>query len=134
MDVDFAFICDHAQDGAKVDALGIGFDTIHANQAPVFHRHFALVVQIRASIKEVGDKDISISLIDANGAEVIPATEGTFHIRDPGPGATESIGRLVLDFDNLEFPRFSQYSIHVVIQGNELVRIPLRVAQHPGTA
>ena len=135
MDIDFAFICDSAEIGSKIYALGIGFDTIHATQVPAKHPHFALVAQFRASAAEVGDKEIVISLIDADGANVIdPPITGTFNIPAPPAGATESIGRMLVGFDNVEFPRFSQYSIHVVVQGREEIRIPLRVAQPPGTA
>ena len=134
MDIDFAFICDHAQIGQKIDAMGIGFDTIQASEVPAQHRHFALVVQLRASVPEAGDKDLTISLIDSDGADVIPAIQATLNIPAPPPGTAESIGRMMINFDNVEFPSFSQYSIHVVVQGTEMVRIPLRVVQAPTAA
>lgn len=130
MDIDFAFICDYAEIGNKINALGIGFDTIHVQQIP----HFYLVAQIRASVAEVGDKDIVISLIDADGADVIPPISSTFNIPRPNPGATETLGRITAAFNNVEFPRFTQYSLHVVIQGREMIHIPLRVMQPPATA
>ena len=134
MDIDFSFICDYAELGTKINALGIGFDTIYAQQVPATHPHFYLVAQIRASIAEAGDKDIAIRLIDADGADVGPPMSGTFNIPRPAPGATESLGRIIVAFNNVEFPRFTQYSLHVVIQGREMVRIPLRVMQPPATA
>jgi hypothetical protein len=45
VDIDFAFICDYAEIGNKINALGIGFDTIHVQQIP----HFYLVAQIRVN-------------------------------------------------------------------------------------
>ena len=131
MEIDFAFICDHAQIGQKIDAMGIGFDTIQANEVPAQHRHFSLVIQLRASAPEAGDKAVSISLIDSDGADVVPAIQATLNIPAPPAGTTESIGRMMIDFDNVEFPRFTRYSIHVVVQGTEMVRIPLRVMQAP---
>lgn len=130
MDIDFAFICDYAEIGNKINALGIGFDTIHVQQIP----HFYLVAQIRASVAEVGDKQIEIRLIDADGVDVIPPVSGSFNIPRSPPGATESLARIVIGFNNVQFPRFTQYSLHVVIQGREMVRIPLRVMQPPATA
>ena len=42
MQVDFAFICDYAEATNKINALGIGFDTIMAQKAPVKHPSFFL--------------------------------------------------------------------------------------------
>lgn len=134
MDVDFAFICDYAESGRKIYALGIGFDTIYAQKVPAVHPHFTLVAQIRVSIAEVGDKSIVVRLIDADGDNVIPEISGSVHIPPPSPGSTESIGRLLMNFNNVKFPKFSDYSVHLVVQGNEIVRIPLKVAQPPSTA
>lgn len=134
MDIDFAFICDYAELGTKINALGIGFDTIYAREVPATHPHFYLVAQIRASVAEVGDKAIEIRLIDADGEDVIPPMSGNFNIPRPPPATTESLGRIVVAFNNVPFPRFTQYSLHVVIQGREMVRIPLRVIQPPATA
>lgn len=128
MDVDFAFICDHAEVGGKINALGIGFDTIYARQVPVIHPYFYLVAQLRASIAEVGEKDLAVSLIDADGKEVTPEIKAKFNIPQPREGTTETIGRIRIGFNNVTFPRYSEYSIHAVIQGHEMIRISLRIA------
>ncbi len=133
MDVDFAFICDFAEVAGKINALGIGFDTIYAQQVPVTHPHFHLVAQLRASIAEAGDKEIAIRLIDADGNDVIPPINTTFDVPQPPAGATETLARLGLALNSIPFPAFTQYALHVVIQGHEMIRIPLRVAQPPGT-
>ena len=133
MDVDFAFICDYAEAGVKISALGIGFDTIYAQKVPATHPHFYLVAQIRASVAEVGNKDVAIRLIDADGGDVIPGMSGTIHIPEPRHGATETLGRLIMGFNNVKFSKYSQYSVHVVIQGREMIRIPLTVAQPAST-
>lgn len=134
MDIDFAFICDYAEVGGKVNALGIGFDTIYAREVPFTHRHFDLVAQARASIAEIGEKQIILRLIDADGNDVIPEIVGSFNIPRPTEGMTESIGRIKAGFDNVVFPSYSAYSLHVVIQGREMIRISIKVAQPPTTA
>ena len=64
MDQVFAFICDFADaSGGKINALGIGFDTIYAKEVPTTHPHFYLVLKLRADAAEAGDKDIRINLI-----------------------------------------------------------------------
>lgn len=130
MEIDFAFICDYADVSNKIHALGIGFDTIYARQTPVKHPIFFLVAQLKASVAEAGPKDIELRVIDADGADLIPPMKSKLDI-PAGRGVTETHGRLCMAFNNLEFPRFGVYSIHLVIQGREMVRIPLRIAEAP---
>ena len=72
MKVDFAFLCDHAEISGKINALGIGFDTIYAQQVPARHPYFFLVAQVRASIAEAGDKQLTVRLIDEDGKDLTP--------------------------------------------------------------
>jgi hypothetical protein len=131
MQVDFAFICDYAEATNKVNALGIGFDTIMAQKTPVKHPSFFLVIQLRVTIVEAGEKNFEVHLIDDDGNEIVTALKGKINIPRP-PAGTENTGRIAMRYDNLEFPKFGSYSIHVVVEGHEMVRIPLRVAQAPG--
>jgi hypothetical protein len=130
MQVDFAFICDYAEATNKINALGIGFDTIMAARVPTRHPTFFLVVQMRATVVEAGEKNFEVHLIDDDGKEIMPALKGQFNIPRP-PSGTESTGRLAMRFDGVEFPRYGNYSIHMVLEGHEMSRIPLRVAQAP---
>lgn len=130
MQVDFAFVCDYAEATNKINALGIGFDAIYAASVPAKHPTFFLVVQLRANTVEAGDKNLEVHLIDEDGKEIIPALKGKFSIARPAAG-TESTGRLAMRFEHVEFPRYGAYSLHVLIEGHEMVRIPLRVIQAP---
>jgi len=130
MQVDFAFICDYAEATNKINALGIGFDTILSHQVPARHPTFFLVIQMRANVVEAGEKNFEIHLIDDDGREIIPALKNRINIPRPLSG-TESTGRIAMRFDNVEFPNFGSYSIHVLIEGHEMSRIPLRVGQAP---
>ncbi len=133
MDVDFAFICDHAEIVGKINALGIGFDTIYAAEVPSTHPYFHLVVQLRASITEAGHRDMEVRLIDADGNDVIPPITGSFEVPRPSAG-TEATARLAVLFQNVTFSNYGSYSLRLVIQGTEMVQIPLRVASPPHTA
>ena len=130
MILDFAFICDYAEVAGKINALGIGFDTIHASKIPCKHPHFFLVIQLRANVVEAGEKDLEVHLIDEDGQDIIPTLRGKFIIQKPISG-TESIGRIAMAFNNVEFPRYGAYSLHAVIEGHEMVRIPLKVSPPP---
>ena len=133
MDIDFAFVCDYAEASAKLGALGIGFDTIYAPKVPCVHPSFHFVMQLRASIAEAGPKDVGVRLIDADGKDVTPPLSATMELQPPPPGALDTQGRLVVGFNGVRFPAYGQYAMHVVVQGHEMVRIPIRVAQPPTT-
>jgi len=130
--VDFAFVCDYAEATAKINALGIGFDTIHAREIPCRHRSFFLVIQLRTNVVEAGEKNLEVHLIDADGTDIIPTLRGKFTILKPVSG-TESVGRIAMEFNNVEFPRYGSYSLHAVIEGHEMVSVPLKVAPPPKT-
>ncbi len=131
MQVDFAFICDYAEAGGKINAMGIGFDTIFAKQVPVTHSQFFIVAQFRGSVAEAGEKDVTMRLIDADGTDVIPELNVSVRLRHPPQGLTESIARLALRLNGVVFNKFSEYSVHLLVGGNEMVRIPIRVAEAP---
>src|SRR4030042_3179220 len=114
MKVDFAFICDYADAGGKINALGIGFDTIYARKVPVKHPIFSFVLQLRASLEDVGTKKIEVRLIDEDGKDIVPAINKIIQIRRPSTG-TEIVTRIALQFGNVQFPRYGHYSIHAVL-------------------
>ncbi len=130
MNVDFAFICDYAEATGKINAMGIGFDTIYAQTAPCKHPFFFLVAQLRASAFEAGEKNIEVHLIDEDGKDVIQAMKGKLGIPRP-PAGTESIARLAMQFNNVEFPRYGLYSLKAELEGHEIISIPLRIATPP---
>ncbi len=132
MKLDFAFICDYAEVAGKINALGIGFDTIYAPKVPCKHPHFFLVIKLRANVVEAGEKNLEVRLIDEDGKDIIPALRGKFIIQKPVAG-TESIGRIAMEFGGVEFPRYGSYSLHAVIEGHEMVSLPLTVSPPPQT-
>lgn len=132
MRVDFAFICDYAEVTGKINALGIGFDTIYAAKMPSKHPQFFLVIQLRTSVAEVGEKDLEVHLIDEDGKDIIPALRGKFAIARPSAG-TESIARIAIQFRDVEFPKYGSYSLRAVIAEDEKVSVPFRVGPPPQT-
>jgi len=128
--VDFAFICDYAEVSNKINALGIGFDTIFATKVPIKHRSFTLVFKLRANIVEAGEKNIRISLIDEDGKNIIPDMNAKIAINRP-PEGLESKAQIAIGFDNVEFPKYGSYSLHVVVEGTDMISIPIRVSPPP---
>lgn len=132
MIIDFAFVCDYAEVTGKINALGIGFDTIYAPNVPAKHPSFFLVLQLRANVVEAGEKNLEVRLIDEDGNDIIPTLRGKFDIPKT-TGGTESIGRIAMQFHNIEFPHYGAYSLHAIVEGLEVVRVPLRVSPPPQT-
>jgi hypothetical protein len=130
MKVDFAFICDYAEATNKINALGIGFDRIYARELPTKHRHFSVVVQLRATLMEAGEKNIEVRLIDEDGNDVLPPARVQLNIPKP-EGKIESTGRFVMEFGNVEFKRYGIHSVRVAIDGTEMVAIPFGISLHP---
>jgi hypothetical protein len=130
MKTDFAFICDFAEAGAKIDALGIGFDTIFAPQLPVRHPHFSLVLQLRASTAEAGQKRIEVSIVDDDGKDLIQPVQGGFNL-PRAEGRAYSLGRFVMEFNSIEFKAYGQYTVTVTVEGIEVASIPFRLAESP---
>ena len=130
MNIDFAFICDYAEATGKINAMGIGFDTIYAPNIPAKHPFFYLVAQLRASLMEAGEKDLEVHLIDEDGKDVIQALKGKIAIPRP-PVGTESVARIAMQFNNVEFPRYGLYSLRAELEGHEVISIPLRISAPP---
>lgn len=130
MKTDFAFICDYAEAAGKVNALGIGFDTIHAAQMPARHPHFSLVLQLRASVAEAGQKRIQVNLVDEDGKDVLPAVHGQFNL-PRAEGRSYTLGRFVMEFNSVEFKSYGAYTVSVAVEGLEVASIPFRVVAPP---
>ena len=130
MQLDFAFICDYAETPGKINALGIGFDTIYAPKVPCRHPYFFLVIQARANTLETGEKKLELDLIDEDGTAVIKPISVNLSLPKPAPG-NEAVSKLAVQFQGVEFPRYGTYTVHALLDGNDLVAIPLRILPAP---
>ena len=131
MQVDFAFICDFADVSGKVTAFGIGFDSIFAVSTPCTHAQMRLVAQLRASVAELGRKEIKFVLVDADGKELLNAG-GLIEIKRASEGV-DGTARLHFAMNNVQFPDYGAYSLHIIADGNELHRIGFAVVKPPST-
>ncbi len=121
MDIDFAFLCDHAEKAGKVSALGIGFDTIYAAELPVRHHRLCVVARFRAHKTEAGRKRARIDVIDADGGELV-SLKGAIAIPQP-TAKLESTPILIVNFDDLELKRYGPHSVHILVEGIEMQRM-----------
>lgn len=130
MKLDFAFICDYADAIGKINALGIGFDTISAPKMPHKHPMFCFVMQLRSSTLEAGSKKLEVHLTDTDGKDIIPVIAKDIQMRKPTTGA-ESIAKIALQFGNVQFPKYGSYSVRALLNGSEIASIPLNVSPPP---
>ena len=134
MDLKFAFIADYAQQsGGKLHAIGIGFDTIYASKLPATHPMLCFVAVIEGTIAESGTKDVSLSIIDADGGNLVPPIQQQIAFEVKPPQLVSKL-QLVMQLGNLQIPRYGEYALHLVVQGNEMERVPFRVIEPPTTA
>lgn len=132
MEVDFAFLCDYADLSGKINALGIGFDTIYAPDLPATHPRMDVVVQFRGSIAEAGRKALTVQVIDADG-NAVSNVDTEIEIRSPDEGI-ESVARVCCMFSNVTYDHHGDYAVHIVVDGNEMKRIGFRVLGPPATS
>jgi hypothetical protein len=132
VDVSFAFLCDYAdQSGNKLTAIGIGFDTIYAAKVPAAHPLFFPVIGLKFSITEIGQKRIGIHLIDEDGNNIVPPLDTTINILPPPPGFLYRTQRIVLAMHGVVFPKYGDYSISWLVEGQEVKFVQLKIAPPP---
>ncbi len=133
MRCNYSFLCDFAQDtGGKIGALGIGWGEMNVASVPVIHQQMGFVASLEGTIAEAGMKKIELSLIDADGSEIIPKLEADmeFIVNEP---ALEGRLNLIFMLNQIQFPKFGQYAFHLVVQGNEIAQQRFTVVPIPTT-
>ena len=132
MEVNFAFLCDYAdQSAGKMAAIGIGFDTIYAIKVPAMHPLFYSVISIKFSAPEAAPKQISMHLIDEDGNNVVPPLDTTINVGPPPPGFLYRNQRIALALHGVTFPRYGDYTVSWLVGGQEIKTVPLKVAPPP---
>lgn len=132
MECDFIFLCDYAARDRKLHAVGIGWDSLYAANLPFRHSVMCLVARLSGSIAENGTKDITLRLLDADGADVVPAMnqQVAFEVKSP---RLVGILQLVFQMGNIEFQKHGAYALHLLLQGNEIGRVSFNVLEPPTT-
>ena len=75
-------------------------------------------------------KKLEVYLNGEEGKNIIPVLSKDIKMTKPLTGA-ESVAKVALHFRNVEFPRFGSYTIHAILEGNEIASIPLKVNPPP---
>lgn len=132
MNTELAFLCDSATDDrGKLHALGIGIDSVQGDALPMTHPRFIIVCVVNYSAAEAGDKRMAIRLLDPDARDTItPIEQGiTFSPRD---GVVDAKARIIVEVNSVTFNSAGPHAFHVVIDGNEMARLPLNVSRRSG--
>jgi len=129
--LDFAFLADaaEAEPGRKFYVLGGGIDSIGAQSFPVVHPHMSLVMRLLVHPMEADHPhSLDIRLIDTDGRE-LTKLEGTFSADAGNRGGREAAINITLNFQNTRFERAGDYSLELLVNGQHLKSLPLRLQQ-----
>ena len=132
MDIQIATLCDFTADYGNGKLVINGtFDALRAPQLPVVHPHCSLAMRICVLPEDSGDHKMTINIIDEDGNSIDPSkmpirAEMPIQVPDEVPFLTRN---LVLNFQGLKFPCEGIYHVDVTIDGELVVRLPLRIAQ-----
>ncbi len=126
MDLNFAFLCDFAEEsGGKVHALGVGVDQIQAPVVPAIHPHLSVVVAFSYESADVGAQSLVMRVIDADGHSIVPPVDGQLTLNDPG--APTGQARVIFQLAGVQFQRYGDYAVEVAVAGVTVASLPLRV-------
>ena len=132
MNVEYAFLCDYADPGPKLTAVGIGIDSIYAPSVPAQHPQLFAVLCLRFSLNETRRaRSFEMFLQDADGRDVIPPIQVSAEVPAPAEGMTHSAHRLVHGMYGLNFQKFGDYQVVWVMDGTEVHAVHFRVVQPP---
>ena len=126
MELQVVTLCDSASDyNGKLCVLG-AFDTIFAQSLPVIHPQCAIALRLCFRPEDEKKTKLRISLINADGVDVIPPFEPVIEIGIP-PEAVFVTRNLVMNLQRLSFQEEGEYSVDVRAGEEILQRVPLRV-------
>jgi len=134
MEVDFAFLADKAEAvNGKIYVVSGAIDTIWAPRVPAVHPYMSFVMRLLFSSAEVDRTHrVEIHLIDEDGRRMTTVGGDTRVERKPDlPRGWPQSFIAVLNFANLKFERFGDYSFEIVVNNSSMKSVKLRVSQHP---
>lgn len=133
MEIDFAFLADAAEvANGKLHLVGGAFDTIWTRTVPFNYPKLSLAMRLLFNPAELDRKHkVEIRIMHEDGKTIPPSVGGDLEIpRNPNlPKGWKQGFMTVMDFANLNFPGFGDYSFELVVNSTSVKSIPLRIAQ-----
>ncbi len=130
MDLQIATLCDFAAEyQGKLVVTGT-FDALAAKATPIVHPQCSLAMRFCFTPEDAGDHELSIAVIDEDGQainEKMPI-KGAMPVEMPDNVAFMS-RHLIIGFQGLTFPKAGVYSVDILVDGELIQRLPLRIVQ-----
>ncbi len=128
MNVEYAFLCDYAEAGNKLTAVGIGIDSIYAEALPASHSQLFAVLALKFTPNETQRaRAFEMHLQDADANDLIPPITGSLEIPAPAKGMAYRTSRIVNGLYGLPFQKYGDYQVSWLIDGIEVHAIHFRV-------
>ena len=124
MEIEIFTLCDFAQDnGGKLTIVGT-FDGINVKQFPYTQPSFSVACRLRFAGKEAGAHDIRLTLIDADGTELINPIQGQLNVATPKNGQYSTIN-MVFNFNQMKFEKPGRNSFELYMDDEWTTGLPL---------
>lgn len=106
----------------KLSVMGL-FRHVWVQGFPAVHPRTHLVLRLRGRRTEIGEHQLRIRFLDAEGHELLGG-EGTVRFGEPPAGITDVEAAAVLVFD-IPLPRAGAYRFEITVNGKPAVEVPL---------
>ena len=131
MNVEIFALCDAANDShGKLNLLG-AFDSVWAKTVPAMHPACSVAVRLRFGQFETGEHRVAIHFIDEDGQMSMNPVDGAIQV-NPRAEETSAVANIVLNLQGLKLDHYGEYSVNLLIDGDEAGSLPLFVRQPKG--
>ena len=132
MNVEYAFLCDYAEPGNKLTAVGIGIDSVYAASLPASHAQLFAVLALKFTPNETQrTRAFEMHLQDADAKDLIPPITGNLDIPAPAEGMTYRTSRIVNGLYGVPLQKYGDYQVSWLIDGTEVHALHFRVTPAP---
>lgn len=125
MELKFSFVCAYANvsSAGNLNASEI-FTSIGAPQFPCIHPQLMFIARLGFKPNETGNHKFRVLFLGDGGVEIVPPVEGMLQVREP-----LYMSNLLLNFNNVAFPKPGTYWLDLSIDGKHLSTEELQLIQ-----
>ncbi|MEJ6648157.1 MAG: hypothetical protein QNL24_12635 [Akkermansiaceae bacterium] len=130
MDLQIATLCDFAAEYQGKMVVSGTFDALAAKATPIVHPQCSLAMRFCFTPDDTGDHELNITIIDEDGKPIndkMPI-KGAMPVQMPDNMAFLT-RHLIVGFQGLSFPEAGVYSVDILVDGELIQRLPLRIVQ-----
>jgi hypothetical protein len=132
MNVEYAFLCDYADSGNKLTAVGIGIDSIYATAVPAVHPQLFTVLALKFAPNETQrERTLELHVQDADANDIIPPLADKINIKEPAEGMNYRTHRIINGLYGIQLEKFGDYQVSWLVDGTEVHALHFRVAKKP---